>query len=54
MLQLPDTAAAHGMISGFSAIVTLWVWLILVLLHALFRSTVRPEPDAIRPSGPVA
>lgn len=52
MLHAPDTSAAHGMISGFSAIVALWIWVGAVLLHALFRSTVRSDPDPIRPSGP--
>jgi hypothetical protein len=47
-----DSTAAHGMITGFMAIVALWVWVGAVLLYALFRSTARSDPDPIRPSGP--
>ena len=45
---------AHGMISGFSAISLLWLWVAVVLLHGLFRSTLRSDPDPHRPSGPHA
>lgn len=31
----------------------LWVWLGVVLLHGVVRSLSNPEPDAIRPSGPI-
>lgn len=41
------------MIDGFGFMVGLWVWTVLMLAHALWRSTARPQPDAIRSSGPV-
>lgn len=41
------------MLSGFQAIVFLWIWVGVTLLYGLFwRSLYRPEPDPIRPSGP--
>ena len=39
-------------INGFEAVAGLWIWVAAVLLHGLWRSTARPEPDSIRPSGP--
>jgi len=49
-----ETAATMGsMISGFQAEVVLWCWVVLVLLYGLSRSVTHPDPDAIRPSGPV-
>lgn len=45
--------AAGWLINGFEATVGFWVWMALVLLYALYRSVAQPEPDAIRPSGPV-
>jgi hypothetical protein len=46
-------AAIGGMMTGFQAQVFLWVWCGVVVLYALVRSFARPEPDAIRPSGPI-
>ena len=50
---------AHGMesqpgwiVTGYQAIVTLWVWVAAVLLYGLWRSTAQSDPDPIRPSGP--
>lgn len=50
---------AHGLdapsgwiVSGFQAIVTLWIWVAAVFLYGLWRSTSQAEPDPIRPSGP--
>jgi len=40
------------LIDGFAAIVVLWVWVGAVLLHGAWRSTLRPDPDPIRPAGP--
>ena len=39
-------------ISGFQAIVFLWVWVAVALLYGLWRSAAKPDPDPIRPSGP--
>jgi hypothetical protein len=41
------------MIEGFHAQVALWVWCALALLYGLWRSLASPDPDPIRPSGPV-
>lgn len=43
---------AGWIITGFQYVVALWVWVAVVLLYGLWRSAARPEPDAIRPSGP--
>jgi hypothetical protein len=40
------------MFSGFQALLTLIVWFAVVALYGLYRSWLRPDPDAIRPSGP--
>jgi hypothetical protein len=40
-------------ISGFQFIVFLWIWVVVVLLGGLIRSLYRPEPDPIRPPGPI-
>jgi len=40
------------MLSGFQAIVFLWVWVAVVLLYGLWRSVAKLDPDPIRPSGP--
>ena len=42
-----------GAISGFQAMVGLWIWCGVVVLHALWRSFGHAEPDPIRPAGPV-
>ena len=50
----PLTETARGfMPDGFLVWVLLCVWLGAVLLHGLARSFLRPEPDPIRPSGPI-
>jgi hypothetical protein len=41
------------MINGFQAMVGLWVWGLVVALHAAYRAITRNETDAIRESGPV-
>jgi len=42
------------MVTGTHAIATLWVWLAVALAHGLlWRSLRQPEPDRIRPAGPV-
>ena len=38
---------------GFLVWTLLWLWLGVVVLHGLFRSFFRSEPDPIRPSGPI-
>ena len=47
------TDHAGWFISGFQAIVALWAWVLIVLLHCVFRLWSRPGADPIRPSGPV-
>jgi len=44
---------AGWVISGFDAMVALAVWCIAAGLYALFRSVAKPDPDPLRPSGPV-
>jgi len=45
---------AGWMINGFQSMVVLWCWTVLVLVHGLaYRSLRRPEPDPLRPSGPI-
>ncbi len=39
-------------ISGFQAVCAVWIWVAVVVLFGLWRSAVKPEPDAIRQSGP--
>ena len=47
-------SAAHGfMPDGSLAWILLWVWLGVVLLYGLVRSFAKPDPDPIRPSGPI-
>ena len=41
------------MIEGLHAMLALWAWLLIVVLHGLWRSVAQPDPDAIRPSGPI-
>jgi len=41
-------------INGFQAVVVLWGWMVLVLLHAAWRALQGPDTDPIRPSGPDA
>ena len=41
------------MVSGYFAWVALWVWCAVVLLYGLWRSFSRPDPDPIRPPGPI-
>ena len=41
------------MIDGFVTWVALWGWVGVVLLYGFWRSLSRPDPDPIRPSGPV-
>jgi hypothetical protein len=52
MTSTVDTLSGW-MLSGFQAQVLLWCWVVLVLLHGLFRSYTHPDPDPIRRSGPV-
>jgi hypothetical protein len=40
-------------ISGFQAVCALWAWVAVVVLFGLWRSVLKPEPDAIRQSGPL-
>ena len=48
--QTPPDAAA---ISGFQAMVGLWIWCGIVVLHGLWRSFGSPDPDPIRLAGPI-
>ena len=43
-------SSAGWIVSGFQAIVILWAWVAVVLLHGLWRSVAKPDPDAIRSS----
>lgn len=50
----PVTETAHNfMPDGFLVWALLWVWLGAIVLHGLAGSFFRPEPDPIRPSGPI-
>ena len=42
-----------SVISGFHMWVFLWIWVPVVLIYGLWRSLYRPDPDEIRPSGPL-
>jgi hypothetical protein len=44
--------SAGWIVSGFEAVVILWAWVAIVLLHGLWRSVAKPDPDTIRSSGP--
>ena len=44
--------SSEFLITGFHAEVALWVWVLAVLLHGLWRSVWSPETDPLRPSGP--
>mgnify|MGYP001825680210 CR=1 FL=1 len=44
--------SAGWIVSGFQAVVVLWAWVAVVLIHGLWRSVAKPDPDAIRSSGP--
>ena len=46
-------APAGWIVSGFQAVFVLTVWCALVMSYGIYRSVARPEPDPIRPSGPV-
>jgi hypothetical protein len=41
------------MITGFQTVVVLWGWVLLVLLHAMWRALAGPQTDPIRPTGPI-
>lgn len=41
------------MINGFQTVVFLWASVLLVLLHAAWRSLAGQETDPIRPTGPI-
>jgi len=41
------------MIDGFQTVVGLWAWVLLVLLHGVWRSLAGPETDPVRPTGPI-
>jgi len=43
---------AGWIVSGFQAVVILWSWVAVVLIHGLWRSVAKPDPDTIRSSGP--
>jgi len=42
------------MIDAAEAQALLALWLVLVGAHAAWRSLARPEPDRVRPAGPIA
>lgn len=48
------TLESSGLLTGFQAYTFLWLWVAAVLLHGIFwRSLQQPDPDAMRPSGPI-
>ena len=47
------TDHAGWIIDGFQTTIALWAWVLIVLLHCVFRLWSRPGADPIRPSGPV-
>jgi hypothetical protein len=47
-----ETSLTGWVITGFQTVAALWVWVVIMLLHAVWRSLHGPETDPIRPSGP--
>ena len=47
------TSPGRWMLDAFTYAAAVVAWFGVILLHGLWRSTARPEPDGIRPSGPV-
>ena len=47
------TEHAGWVVTDFQAVVALWAWVLIVLLHCVFRLWSRPDADPIRPSGPI-
>jgi len=41
------------MLSLFTATTAVSAWVLIVLLHGVWRSTLKAELDPVRPSGPV-
>ncbi len=52
MIDAAETVTGW-IVTGFQAQVLLWIWIVLVLLYGLYRSTARPEADSIRSAGPI-
>ncbi len=46
------TDHAGWIINGFQTTVALWAWVLIVLLHCVFRLWSRPGADPIRLPGP--
>ncbi len=47
------TQASGWLPNGYQAMLTLATWIALAMAHAAWRSVAAPEPDPIRPSGPI-
>ena len=47
------SSAGGWVIDGFDALIVLAFWCVLVLLYGLYRSVSKPDPNEIRPAGPV-
>jgi hypothetical protein len=45
--------ASGWIVTGFQYVAALWIWVVVVLLNGFIRSLYQPEPDPIRPSGPI-
>ena len=45
--------AAGWTITGFQAVIALWAWASIVLLHVVWRSFQGPETDPVRTTGPI-
>ena len=45
-------AGSGWLVNGFEAVVVLWAWMAVALLHGLWRSMWKPAADPIRPAGP--
>ena len=49
-----NTGTEPTIVSAYQAWVALVIWVVVMLLHGLFRSFLRPDPDPIRSAGPLA
>jgi hypothetical protein len=49
-----ESVSAAWFVTGFQTTVALWAWVLIVLLHCIFRLWSSPGADPIRESGPGA
>ena len=50
---MSDELTSGWIITGFQYVALLWIWVVGVLLNGLMRSLYQPEPDPVRPPGPI-